>query len=297
MEQVTNKKETLLIVSALVVSSLGYFVDLYDLLLFSVIRSKSLESLGIAEKDLLSVGLNLMNWMLAGMLIGGILWGVIADKKGRLKVLFGSIIIYSLANFANAYITTIEQYKIFRFITGFGLAGELGAGITLVCEIMKPKQRGYGTMLIATVGTLGAILASYIGQNFEWRTAYIIGGALGFFLLILRVSVFESGLFKKSLEEKNVQRGNFFQLFTSWKLFVKYFKAVFVGLPIFFVIGVMITATPEFGIAFGMTEIPTAGTAVMITYICISLADILCSSLSQIFKSRKIPLFLFLPFF
>lgn len=275
------------------VSTLGYFVDVYDLLLFSVVRSKSLRELGIPEEALLESGLSLLNWMLIGMMAGGVVWGILGDKKGRRSVLFGSILIYSLANFLNAYVTDIGTYKMLRLLAGFGLAGELGAGITLVCELMRPDRRAYGTLLITAIGLLGAVFAAYIGQYFDWRFAYKLGGLMGFALLFLRIGSRESMIFEKS-QDLNISHGNFLQLITRKDLLLRYLKLILLGLPIFFVIGILVTATPEFAKAFGMNQIPETGFAIMISYTFISLGDILCTFLSQILKSRKKALAIFL---
>jgi MFS transporter, putative metabolite:H+ symporter len=278
---------------AIIVSALGYFVDLYDLLLFSVVRSGSLTELGVAPEQILPMGLNLLNWMLVGMMAGGIVWGILGDKKGRLSVLFGSIIIYSVANFLNGYITSVEQYRLLRFISGFGLAGELGAGVTLISEMMKPEKRGYGIMLVTAVGMFGAATAAYVGQHYDWRMAFKLGGIMGFVLLFLRISVKESPVFKQALA-KEVSRGNFLKLITNKSLAFTFIKLIVLGLPIFFVIGILITATPEFAKALGISELPATGTAVMVTYIAISLGDILCTIVSQVLCSRKKALLLFL---
>jgi len=281
------------LINSLLVSTLGYFVDVYDLLLFSVVRSKSLRELDIPEEALLESGLSLLNWMLIGMMAGGVVWGILGDKKGRRSVLFGSILIYSLANFLNAYVTDVGTYKILRLVAGFGLAGELGAGITLVCELMKPDRRAYGTLLITAIGLLGAVFAAYIGQYYDWRFAYKLGGMMGFALLLLRIGSRESTIFEKS-QDLNISHGNFLQLITRKDLLLRYLKLILLGLPIFFVIGILVTATPEFARAFGMNEIPETGFAIMISYTFISLGDILCTFLSQLLKSRKKALAIFL---
>jgi len=287
----SDKNNTLLPV--IIVSALGYFVDLYDLLLFSVVRSNSLITLGVDQGNILNVGLNLLNWLLIGMMSGGIVWGILGDKKGRLSVLFGSIIIYSVANFLNGYITSVEQYRILRFMSGFGLAGELGAGVTLISEIMKPEKRGYGIMLVTAVGMFGAAFAAYIGQNYEWRFAYKMGGLMGFVLLFLRISVRERPVFKRALA-KEVSRGNFLKLITNKVLALRFIKLILLGLPIFYVIGVLITSTPEFSKEFHLKTLPAAGTAIMITYIFISIGDMMCTVISQVLKSRKKAIFIFL---
>jgi MFS family permease len=281
------KKYNWLIATAIIVSALGYFVDMYDVYLFNVVRTQSLTSLGVAEKDLLTVGISIMDWTFVGMLIGGVVWGVIGDKKGRIKILFGSIIIYSLATFTLSYVQSVMQYKVLRSIAGFGLAGELGAGVTLVCELMKPSKRGYGTMLIAAVGVNGIVFASLVAHYFYWRTSYLIGSGMGVLLLILRISVSESGLFERSLENTKIKRGNFFLLISRKKLFFKYVKLILIGLPVLFIIGILITSAPEFGKQFGMKEIPDAGTALAVYYFCVSCNDFFSSTLSQWLKSRK----------
>lgn len=279
--------------SVLLVSTLGYFVDVYDLLLFSVVRTKSLTDLGVAEEDLLTTGLYLLNWMLGGMMAGGVFWGVLGDRKGRRTVLFGSILIYSLANLLNAYVTDTGTYTFLRFVAGFGLAGELGAGITLVCEMMRPDRRAYGTLLITAIGLLGAVFAAYIGQNFDWRFAFKLGGYMGLALLFLRMGSSESEIFLKGLENP-VAKGNFLDLIFRRSLALRFLKMILLGLPIFYVIGILVTGTPEFAKEFQMKEIPETGTAIMISYTFISMGDILCTYFSQIFKSRKKALALFL---
>ncbi len=219
-------------------------VDMYDLFLFSIVRIPSLKSLGIAGDELLNKGVFLLNVQMAGLLLGGIFWGIMGDKKGRLSVLFGSIIIYSLANIANGFVTTINQYIILRFIAGVGLAGELGAGITLVAETLPKEIRGYGTTLVATMGVLGAVLAYFITDLFNWRVSYFIGGGLGILLLFLRMQVFESGMFIKIKDEK-VERGNMLILFSNRNRFLKYCKCILVGVPIWFVVGILTLFHPN----------------------------------------------------
>lgn len=283
----------LLLQVPVIVAALGYFVDIYDLLLFSIVRVPSLKFLGVAEQDLLQEGVFLINMQMGGMLLGGILWGVLGDKKGRLSVLFGSILLYSLANIANGFVTNVDQYALLRFIAGIGLAGELGAGITLVAEILPKEIRGYGTALVASVGVLGAVLAYFVADLFDWQIAYFIGGGLGLLLLLLRVSVFESGIFKE-LKEKPVTRGNFFSLFTSSRQFFKYLNCILIGLPIWFVIGVLVTFSPEFGVALGVETPIKAGKAIMFAYVGLSLGDLSSGILSQYLASRRRVVLLFL---
>jgi MFS family permease len=282
------------IILLIIVASLGYFVDIYDLVLFSVIRVQSLKSIGVPEADLLSVGVKLMNSQMIGMLIGGIIWGILGDKLGRLKVLFGSILMYSVANIANGFVTDVNTYAVIRFIAGVGLAGELGAGITLVAETMSKEKRGYGTMLVAAIGLLGAVVAGLVGDKFQWQTAYYIGGGMGLILLILRLGVMESGLYK-NIEHKDVSKGNMLMLFNNWERFKKYINCTLIALPTWFVVGVLITFAPEFGKALGATEKLSAGEGILFTYLGISIGDLITGFLSQIFKTRKkiVVIFLF----
>ncbi|MFN7486605.1 MAG: MFS transporter, partial [Cyclobacteriaceae bacterium] len=241
----------LLFSAPVLVAALGYFVDIYDLLLFSIVRISSLRSMGVSDADMLATGEFLIRVQMTGLLVGGLIWGIMGDKRGRLSVLFGSILLYSLANIANGFATTVDQYAVLRFIAGIGLAGELGAGITLVAEILPTRLRGYGTTLVATVGLMGAVLANIIAKNFEWQTAYFIGGGLGLMLLIARVGVFESGVFLK-IKEQEVERGNFLQLFRSRERLIKFIGCILIGLPIWYVIGILITFSPEFAAALAI---------------------------------------------
>jgi MFS transporter, putative metabolite:H+ symporter len=275
-----------------IVAALGYFVDIYDLLLFSVVRIPSLRSMGVPEDQMLTQGEFLIRVQMAGLLIGGIIWGIMGDKRGRLSVLFGSILLYSLANIANGFAVTVDQYALLRFIAGIGLAGELGAGITLVSESLPTNLRGYGTTLVATVGLMGAVLANYISKIFDWQIAYFIGGGLGLILLVARVSVFESGIFLK-VKEQGVQRGNFFQLFTKKERLVKFIGCILIGLPIWYVIGILITFSPEFAKAMNISGV-VAGDAVMFSYLGLASGDMASGVISQIIRSRKKTVFTFI---
>jgi MFS family permease len=274
------------------VAALGYFVDIYDLLLFSIVRVKSLQSLGLTEAQVGTDGMSIISIQMLGLLIGGIVWGIIGDKKGRLSVLFGSILLYSLANIANGFVQTVGQYELCRFIAGIGLAGELGAGITLVSELIPKEKRGVATSLVAGIGLTGAVVAYFIAQNFDWRTCYYIGGGLGLMLLMLRISVFESGMYK-SLEQTNVVRGNFLMFFTDGKRFKKYFLSILIGLPTWYVIGVLVSFSREFGKAFNIAEEINPGKAVMYAYAAISIGDVAIGLLSQALRSRKKALYIF----
>lgn len=269
-----------------IVAALGYFVDIYDLLLFSIVRRTSLSSIGVPDDQLLVQGEFVLQSQMIGLLVGGLIWGIMGDKKGRLSVLFGSILLYSLANIANGLVTTVNQYALLRFIGGIGLAGELGAGITLVSEVLPTRLRGYGTTLVASVGLMGAVLANFVAKKFDWQIAYFIGGGLGIALLIARVSIFESGVFLK-LKEQTVQRGNFFQLFSSRARFKKFMGSIFIGLPIWFVIGILITFSPEFAKALHIDGNIAAGDAVMYSYIGLAVGDLISGFISQALRSRK----------
>ena len=275
-----------------IVGALGYFVDIYDLLLFGIIRKQSLLDLGLTQEGITRVGENIISIQMAGLLIGGIIWGVMGDKRGRLSVLFGSIILYSLANIANGLVVNTTQYAIVRFITGIGLAGELGAGITLVTELLSKEKRGIGTSLVAGIGLTGAIVAYFISREFNWRICYFIGGGLGLLLLLLRISVFESGMFHQ-VKTMKVSRGNFLMFFNNKERFKKYAVAILIGLPTWYVIGVLVSFSDQFGKYFGITEDVSPGKAIMVAYIGISIGDVFIGFLSQWLQSRKKALYIF----
>lgn len=281
-----------------IVAALGYLVDMYDLFLFSIVRVPSLTDLGLSGGKLLEDGVLMLNMQMAGLLLGGIFWGILGDKKGRLSVLFGSILIYSLANIANGFVQSVPQYALLRFIAGIGLAGELGAGVTLVSEILPQKIRGYGTTLVATLGVCGAILAYFVADLFAWRASYFIGGGLGLVLLVMRIRVFESGIFLKT-KSAHVQRGNILMLFNDRTRFFRYLKCILVGLPIWFVVGVLITFSPELGQAMGLNAPVNAGIAVILSFASQAFGNIASGVLSQYTRSRKkvMGLFVLLSFF
>lgn len=277
-----------------IVAALGYFVDIYDLVLFSIVRVPSLKALGLSGKDLVDQGVFLLNMQMIGMLLGGILWGVLGDRKGRIKIMFGSIFLYSMANFGNGMVDSIGAYACLRFIAGVGLAGELGAGITLVSEILHKSVRGYGTMIVASVGVSGAILANFVAHSFDWRKAFFIGGILGLCLLALRFGVVESGMFSSMKTQAQVSKGNFLSLFTSRDRFGRFLHSILIGLPSWFVVGVLITFSPEFAKLLGVTGVISAGNAVMYCYLGLVVGDLLSGILSQLLQSRKKVVLLFL---
>jgi len=272
---------------AILVAALGYFVDIYDLILFSIVRVASLRDIGVPDAELLPTGVLLLNMQMGGMLIGGVFWGVLGDKRGRLSVLFGSICLYSVANVLNGFVQSVESYAALRLVAGIGLAGELGAGVTLVSELMGRESRGYGTTIIATVGICGAIAAALVGDLFHWRTAYFVGGALGIALLLLRIGVYESGMFEQLKAQAHVRRGSFLSLFSTTERARRYVCVILIGVPIWYVVGVLVTFSPEFGHALGMAEAPSAGRAVLFAYVGLALGDVASGLASQLLRSRK----------
>ncbi len=278
---------------AVIVAALGYFVDIYDLLLFTIVREPSLIGINIGDAEIMAASMKIINWQMVGLLIGGVLWGVMGDKRGRLSVLFGSILLYSVANFVTGYVQTVDQYAWLRFIAGIGLAGELGAGITLVSELMPKKSRGVVTSFVAGVGLFGAVFAYFIYKiTNDWRLCYKIGGVLGILLLVLRIKVSESSIFK-NLESKHVSKGNLLMFFNKPSRFKKYILAILIGLPTWFVIGIMLNLSNRFAKdLYGENSIDS-GASIMYGYIGIALGDIVVGLVSQHFKSRKKALYIF----
>lgn len=280
------------IILTIAVAALGYFVDIYDLILFSVVRIPSLKELGLNETEVLNEGILLLNIQMIGMLLGGIFFGVWADKKGRLKILLGSILIYSLSTFLNAFVHDVFSYAILRFIAGFGLAGELGIGITLVSELLPKEKRGYGTMAIATVGMCGALLAWPVAKYFDWRTTYIIGGVMGLCLLFLRIGILESELFKK-VEQSETRRGDVISLFTNKKNFLKFIACILVGVQLWFIMGILIVLSPEFTSSLGISRDIVAGESIFYCYLGVIFGGFLSGMVSQILRSRIKALIIF----
>ena len=277
-----------------IVAALGYFVDIYDLLLFGIVRVPSLKDLGLNEQQVSEVGASILNWQMGGLLLGGILWGVLGDKKGRLSVLFGSIVTYSVANILcgfiqdTSFLPATELYKYLRFVAGIGLAGELGAGITLVSEILPKELRAIGTSLVAGIGLFGAVVAYFTVEVFgDWRVAYFVGGGLGIGLLLLRIGVVESGMFKGVTEQKHIARGDFLSFFTNGERFVRYLKCIGIGLPTWFVIGILATFSNEFGKALGIEEPIKPGLSIMWCYVGLAGGDLASGFISHYFHSRK----------
>lgn len=276
---------------AVIVSALGFFVDVYDLLLFGIVRKPSLSDLGLSANEVLTQGELIISVQMIGLLVGGVIWGILGDKKGRLKVLFASILMYSVANILNGMVTNIPQYIILRFIAGIGLAGELGAGVTLVSEILPKEKRGIASAMIASFGILGAVTAFILNRYFDWRTCYYIGGGLGLILLLLRVSVSESGLFTQ-ITTTTVSRGNFLMFFNDRDRFSRFIKCLFIGLPAWYIIGVLVTFSDQFGNELGIPGIDP-GRAIMYLYLAIAFGDLTVGLLAQYLQSRKKALLIF----
>jgi putative MFS transporter len=276
---------------AVVVSALGFFVDVYDLLLFGIIRKPSLIDLGLSADQVLTEGEFLISIQMIGLLIGGVLWGILGDKKGRLSVLFGSILLYSIANILNGMVVNTTQFAVLRFVAGIGLAGELGAGITLISEILPKEKRGIASAMVASFGILGAVTAFFMKELFPWRYCFYIGGGMGLVLLALRVSVHESGLYT-SLRSTSAQRGNFLMFFNDKGRFKRYMRCILIGLPAWYIIGVLVTFSDKFGEEFGIPGIDP-GKAIMMQYLAIAFGDLSVGLLSQYLKSRKKALFIF----
>lgn len=276
----------------IIVCGLGYFVDIYDLILFSIVRVDSLRAIGVTAAQMQDASELILNAQMVGMLIGGLVFGTLADKRGRLSVLLASILLYSLMNIANAFVANVPMYAVFRFLSGIGLAGELGVAITLVAEIMPKHARGYGTTIVASMGILGAVAAYAVHELFNWQAAFIIGGILGLALLVTRVRVAESGMFHDTAS-KNVQRGNVLMLFKE-RRFAPYLSSVAIGVPIWYVIGILITFSPEFTSASGSTEVVVAGQGVMWAYVGLAAGDLVSGLVSQWLRSRRRAILLFL---
>ncbi len=301
----SDKDKSYLTWFIIVIAACGYFVDIYDLILFNVVKKDSLEAIlkGATPGVIISTGISLFNWQMGGMLIGGLLWGILGDKRGRLSVLFGSILLYSIANIANAFVTTLPLYIIVRLAAGIGLAGELGAGVTLVSETMSKENRGYGTMIIVSFGALGAVAAALVGAQGQvignwlgglfhtafanWQVAYIMGGVLGLLLLMLRVGAMESGMYK-SIQHSNVSRGDITMLFTNFNRFSKYIKCILVGLPIWFIVGLIVANSEAiWAKELGVQGKVINGAAVMYSYFGLCFGDIISGVMSQLMRSRR----------
>ncbi len=267
------------------VAGIGFFIDAFDLFLFNVYRIPSLKDLGLSGSQLTLTGEKLLSVQMAGMMLGGIITGIYADKKGRVTVLYGSILLYSLANFANAFVHDVSTYAVIRFLAGVGLAGELGAGITLVSESMTVEKRGYGTILVATLGALGAVTAGLIGDFLPWRYAFLSAGFAGGILLLLRLKSFEPSMFADS-KLTTQKRGSLLLLFSSPERAIKYAACILMGIPIWYSVGLLITLSPEIAKNHGISGLKLS-TCFILFQVGITSGDLLSGILSQLLRSRK----------
>jgi MFS transporter, putative metabolite:H+ symporter len=276
-----------------IVGALGFFVDVYDLLLFNIVRRSSFHELGVADSAMKDIGESIISWQMIGLTIGGIAWGILGDKKGRKSVLFGSILLYSVATIANGFVADVDQYTWLRFVAGLGLAGELGASITLTSELLPKEKRGIAAALIATSGVLGTIAAYFVFKlsNENWRLCYFIGGGMGLALLLLRVSVRESRLYN-NLKDVKVEIGKFSMFLTNRDRFLRYIRSILIGLPVWYIIGVLITFSDEFAKQFGIDGFDQP-TALMLQYTALAFGDMSAGILSNYIRSRRKTLFLF----
>lgn len=277
----------------ILIAALGYFVDVFDLVLFSVVRTQSLQDIGLSANEVLTKGVALLNAQMFGMLLGGILWGVIGDKIGRIQTLFGSIVLYSAANIANGFVHSVEQYQILRFISGIGLAGEIGGAITLVSEVLSKERRGLGTALVATAGAFGALVASYCGTLMSWRSMYILGGAMGVVLLVFRVAISESNVFESIKADRSVAKGSLWMILGNRERLVRFIALISIGTPFMFSWGFVATFSPEIAASVIGKKISQA---LPISLFCvgITVGDIVCGLFSQYLKSRKQAIMIFL---
>jgi len=276
-----------------IVGALGFFVDIYDLLLFNIVRRSSFHDLGVDETAMKTIGESVISWQMIGLVIGGIVWGILGDKKGRKSVLFGSILLYSLATIANGFVTDVNQYTWLRFIAGLGLAGELGASITLTSELLPKEKRGIAAAIIATSGVAGTITAYFVFKlsNENWRLCYFIGGAMGIALLFLRVSVFESKMYDR-VKHTKVEFGNYWMILNNSDRFFRYLRSILIGLPVWYIIGVLITFSDEFANRFQITGFDQPK-ALMLQYAALAIGDLCAGFLSNYLKSRKKTLLIF----
>jgi len=295
MQHQKSKLRSILFNIPVLVAALGYFVDIYDLQLFNIIGKESLEKgLHLSPEDVIRYDYILFLWQMGGMLLGGVVFGILGDKLGRKSILFSSILIYSLANIGNAFVTDIYQYQFVRLIAGFGLSGELGAAITLISEIIDKENRGWGTMIVVSAGALGAVAGNLVAKQWDWQISYIVGGVLGLVLLVFRIGTFESGLFEKLRDEKYIKKGNFLMLFQKREIFFKYLACILVGLPVWFVIGILVKFSAKFAATMQITDPISTGDAIMYSYIGLSIGDFISGWLSQVWRSRRKVIFTYL---
>jgi putative MFS transporter len=276
-----------------IVGALGFFVDIYDLQVFGITRIASLRELGVTGDEATHVGENMLNWQMIGLVIGGICWGVLGDKKGRKSVLFGSILLYSLATIANGFVHDITAYTILRFVAGLGLAGELGASITLTGEMLPKEKRGVAAAIIATSGVMGTIVAYYVQKlsHGDWRLCYFIGGGMGLALLFLRMSVLDSRMYS-TVKEEGVKMGNLLMIVNKRERFFRYFRGIMIGLPVWYVIGILILFSNKFAEKFDIKDFDQPR-SLMLQYVALAFGDMGAGLLANYLKSRKKTLYIF----
>lgn len=275
-----------------IVGALGFFVDIYDLQVFAITRIASFKELGVADDAAKNVGESIIMWQMIGLVVGGLIWGVLGDKKGRKSVLFGSILLYSLATIANGFVQDISTYTILRFVAGLGLAGELGASITLTGEMLPKEKRGIAAAIIATSGVMGTIVAWLVwNSGKDWRMCYYIGGGMGLALLFLRMSVIDSGMYS-SVKRGGVQMGNLLMIFNKRERFMRYLRGILIGLPVWYVIGILITFSNEFAMRFGIKDFDQPK-SLMLQYVALAFGDMTAGLLANYIKSRKKTLYIF----
>lgn len=275
-----------------IVGALGFFVDIYDLQVFAITRIASLKELGVAEDAAKAVGESIINWQMIGLVIGGLAWGVLGDKRGRKSVLFGSIFLYSVATIANGFVQDVSTYTILRFVAGLGLAGELGASITLTSEMLPKEKRGISSAIIATSGVMGTIVAWFVHDiSQDWRLCYYIGGGMGLALLFLRMSVMDSRLYS-SVKKEGVQMGSLLMIFNNRERIARYFRAILIGLPVWYVIGILITFSNEFAKQFGISGFDQPR-SLMLQYVALAFGDMSAGFLANYLRSRKKTLYIY----
>lgn len=272
------------------VAALGYFVDVVDLWLFSNLRIASLQELGLSGPEITDTGAFLLNLQQVGLLLGSIIWGVMGDRRGRASVMFGSILLYSVGNILNAFVASVPQYAFLRFVTGVGLAGEIGAGITLVCEILPKDKRGIGTTFVTGLGVAGAIVAALMGKYLSWRTAFFVGGCMGLTLLMLRVLTHDSGLFESMQHAAGIRRGSLVQLFSRGDTTRRFLSCIATGMPIYLTFSIFAVFSPEIAPAFGVIEPVAVSDVMLCVSVGLTLGDVLAGLLSQLMRQRKAPL-------
>lgn len=278
--------------ATVIVTALGYFIDLFDYYVFLVTRQKVLTDFGFSGSQLMETGLYMVNLQFAGLLVGGVIFGVLGDKIGRKQSLLGSILLYSIATLASGMTHNIDVFAALRFIAGIGIAGEVGVGVTMVSETMDKNRRGLGVTAFIGVGLLGVVAAALMSELLHWRTCYIIGGLAGLLLLVTRIWVMEPQMFTDL--NKSVKRGSFRVLFASPDGVRRYVLCILLAVPVFFGVSIIATLSPELSIALGASPPASVSTTMIIAYTMMVIGEIVIGLLSQRLKSRKKVIALFL---